>query len=177
MPRHDFAAAAAMRPAMAQESRPGMEQFPEQFPRASFGPRKHLLVVAMTRGRFCEAPIPLCRDNRVALLCRVPVLFECTASVLAVEPRLCTRYLPQGCQHYPPSLPHQQAWFPIVTHSQSLKKPCLDLRCNALSCSPPATAMAATDRNATVPLSASVLTGTNRQQLAAAHAIRGCWLE
>jgi hypothetical protein len=32
--------------------------------------------------------------------------------------------------------------------------------------------MAATDRDATVPLSASALTGTNRQRLAAARASR-----
>lgn len=116
-----------------------MEQFPGQFPRTSFGPRKHLLVVAMTRGLFCEAPIPLCRDNRVALLCRVPALFECTASVLAVEPRLCTRHLSQGCQHILPSVPHQQAWFPIVTHSQSLKSPvstCAAMRCPAAHLQP-----------------------------------------
>lgn len=155
-----------------------MEQFPGHFPRTSSGPRKQLLVVAMTRGLFCEAPIPLCRDNRVALLCRVPAFSECTASVLAVEPRLCTRHLSQGCQHIhssvtaaPTGMVSDRDTFP------EFEKPCLDLRCNALSCSPPATAMAATDRNATVPLSASVLTGTNRQQLSAAHAIRGCWLE
>lgn len=61
--------------------------------------------------------------------------------------------------------------------SSELDKPCLDLHCIALRCSPPATAMAPTNRNANVPLSASVLTGTNRQLLAAAHATRCCWLE
>lgn len=112
-----------------------MEQFPGQFPRTTFGPRKHLLVVDMTRGLFCEAPIPLCRDNRVALLCRVPALSECTA----LEQRLCTRYLSQGCQHFAQSLPHQQAGFPIVTHSQNLKSPvstCAAMRCPAAHLQP-----------------------------------------
>lgn len=58
--------------------------------------------------------------------------------------------------------------FLIVNHPKSLTSPVP--ACTALHCSPSATAMAATDRNATVPLSASALTGTNRQLLAAAHA-------
>lgn len=104
----------------------------EGFLWTSFGPRKHHIMVAMTRGCFCEAPVPFCWDNSVAPPCRVPALVQCTASVLAVEPRLCIRRLFRDCQHFTPLLSPQQTRPLIVTHHQSLISPVST--CTALSC-------------------------------------------